>query len=176
MLWDFRDSSTVKATRILHRCLPPYVISFHRLAPKALFPVTGLRLIQSAFWGRGISPSHIQDWPSIWSLERANIRHTKTETKVSHTVECICDSLRIVNAVGFSAKTFLLLHKLFTFCAYFSHLSVIQPTPVVSPSKAWGCGCSLSLILDSNPSEDIDVCLWYALCVVRYNSINRANY
>jgi len=132
-LCDFRNSSTVKATRILHRCLQPYVIGFHRFAPKTLFRVTSLRLIQSAFCGGGISPSHIQDWLIIWSLERANIRHTKTETKISHTVQRVCDPLRIGNAAGFCVSTALLSHKLFTFCAYFSRISLTQPTPVASP-------------------------------------------
>jgi hypothetical protein len=117
--------------------------------------------------GKKISTSHFQDWLSIWSLERANFRHTKTETKVSHTVQRICNPLLIGNAAVFSASTALLLHKLFTFCAYFSRLSVIHPTPVVSPSKAWDCGLSLSLILGSNPSGDINVCLWCVLCVIR---------
>jgi len=94
-----------------------------------------------------LSPSHIQDWLSIWSLERANIRHTKTETKVSHTVQRICGPLRIGNTAGFSSSSALLLHKLFAFCAYFSRLSVTQPTKVVSPSKAWECGRPLSMIL-----------------------------
>jgi len=113
--------------------------------------------------GKKFSPSHIQDWLSIWSLERANILRAKRETKVSHTVQRICDPLRFGSAAGFSASTAVLLHKLFIFCAYFSRLSVTQPTPVVSPSKAWDCGRSLSLILGSNPAGNIDVCLWYVL-------------
>lgn len=54
----------------------------------------------------------------------------KNGDKVSHTVSNL---LRIGNAAGFSVSTAVLLHKLFTFCAYFSRISVTQPTPVASP-------------------------------------------
>lgn len=56
---------------------------------------------------------------------------TKTETKVSHTVQRICGPLRIGNAAGLSPSSALLLHNFFAFCAYFSRLSVTQPTKVV---------------------------------------------
>jgi len=48
----------------------------------------------------------------------------KTATKVSHTVQRVCDPLRIGIAAGFSVSTALLLRKLFTFCAYFSRIAV----------------------------------------------------
>ena len=86
-----------------------------------------------------VSPSHIEDGRSIWSLERANTRHTKTTTKIRHTVQRIWDPFRTGNAAGFSANTSIFLHKLFTLRSYFTPLSVTQPTPVAPRSKAWVC-------------------------------------
>jgi hypothetical protein len=72
------------------------------------------------------SPSPIQVLHSIWSPEHVNTRHTKTDAKVSHTVQHICDLLWIGNGAGFSARTLFFLHKLFTFAVYFMHLSITQ--------------------------------------------------
>ena len=40
------------------------------------------------------------------------------------------------------------------------------PIPVAARYKAWVCGHSLAGIAGSNPTDDIDVCLSWVLCVV----------
>jgi hypothetical protein len=47
--------------------------------------------------------------------------------------------------------------------------------PVAAKFKAWVCGRSLTVIADSNPAGDMDVCLLRVLCVVRQRSLLRAD-
>jgi len=47
--------------------------------------------------------------------------------------------------------------------------------PVVARSKAWARGHSLSGIAGSNPGADVDVCLLWLWCVVRWKSLQRAD-
>jgi hypothetical protein len=51
---------------------------------------------------------------------------------------------------------------------------VYVPVPRVVWSKAWVCGRSLTRIVGSNPTGDMDVCLLWVLCVVRQRSLRRA--
>ena len=51
------------------------------------------------------------------------------------------------------------------FCAFnrfYLNMSASRhmPIPVASRSQAWFCGCSLAGVMGSNPSEDMDVCLF----------------
>ena len=43
--------------------------------------------------------------------------------------------------------------------------------PVAAQSKAWFCVRSLARIVGSNPARDMDVCLLWVLCAVRYRSL-----
>jgi hypothetical protein len=40
--------------------------------------------------------------------------------------------------------------------------------PLAARSEAWVCGRSLAEIPGLNPAGDMDVCLFWVLCVVRY--------
>jgi len=45
------------------------------------------------------------------------------------------------------------------------------PIPVAARSKAWVFVCSLAVNAGSNPTGDMDVCLSWVLCVVRWRSL-----
>jgi len=47
---------------------------------------------------------------------------------------------------------------------------------VAARSKAWVCGLSLAVNVDSNPAEGMDICLLLVLCFVRYRSLRRADH
>jgi len=51
----------------------------------------------------------------------------------------------------------------------------MAPIPVVAPSKAWVCGRSLDGIAGSNTTGGIDICLLWALCVVRQRLLRPAD-
>jgi hypothetical protein len=54
--------------------------------------------------------------------------------------------------------------------------NICSPTiPVAARSKAWVYGRSLAGIVGSNPAGDMDVCLFWMLCVVRDTSLRRAD-
>jgi hypothetical protein len=48
--------------------------------------------------------------------------------------------------------------------------------PLAVRSKAWVWGRSIAGLEDSNPAEDMDVCLLWVLCVVADRSLRRANH
>jgi len=50
------------------------------------------------------------------------------------------------------------------------------PVPVAARSKAWVCRRSPAVIMGSNPTEGVDVCLLWVLCFVRYRSVFRADH
>jgi len=51
----------------------------------------------------------------------------------------------------------------------------IVPVPVAARSKAWVYNRSLAGIVGSNPTEGMDVCLFWVLYVVRCRSLRRAD-
>jgi hypothetical protein len=53
---------------------------------------------------------------------------------------------------------------------------ISQQIPVAARSKAWICGRSFAGVVGSNPSENMDVCLLWVLCVVRDRSLRRADH
>jgi len=48
--------------------------------------------------------------------------------------------------------------------------------PVAALSKAWVCGRSLAGIKGPNPAIEMDICLLWALCVVRQRAMRQAAY
>jgi hypothetical protein len=48
--------------------------------------------------------------------------------------------------------------------------------PKAASSKAWVCGRSFAGTTGSNPTDDIDVCLFRALCVVKKRTMRRADH
>ena len=44
---------------------------------------------------------------------------------------------------------------------------IVSPVPVAARSKAWVYGRSPAEIVSSNPTQGMDVCLLWLLCVVR---------
>jgi len=48
-----------------------------------------------------------------------------------------------------------------------------MPIPAAKRSKVWVCGHSLAGIAGSNPAGDMNVCLFFMLCVVRYKFLRR---
>jgi hypothetical protein len=50
----------------------------------------------------------------------------------------------------------------------FRHINAATiPISVAARSKAWVCRCSLDGVVGLNPTEGMDVCLLWLLCVVR---------
>ena len=47
--------------------------------------------------------------------------------------------------------------------------------PMAARSKAWVYGCSLAGIWGSNPAGNMDVCLLWELCVVRWRFLRRTD-
>jgi len=52
-------------------------------------------------------------------------------------------------------------------CKHYDHCCASLPIPVATRSKAYVCGRSPAVIVSSNPSGVMDVCLLWVLCVVR---------
>ena len=55
----------------------------------------------------------------------------------------------------------------FNIRSYMGRFDPRKPIPVAARSKAWICGCSLAGIVGSNAARGMDLCLLWALCVVR---------
>ena len=55
------------------------------------------------------------------------------------------------------------------------HLVLTVPIPATARFKAWVCGRSLAGVTGSNTTRDMDVCLFWILCVVRWRSLREAD-
>ena len=53
---------------------------------------------------------------------------------------------------------------------------LFEPVPMAERSKASVCGLSSLEIVGSNPTGDLDVCLLWVLCAVRWRSLRRADH
>jgi len=52
----------------------------------------------------------------------------------------------------------------------------LKPNPALARFKGWVCGCSLAGIAGSNPTGGRNVCLLWALCVARQESLRRTDH
>jgi len=56
------------------------------------------------------------------------------------------------------------------------HLSAYGPISVAVQPMAWVFGRSLAAIAGSNPAGDMEVCLFWMLCVVKWWFLHRADH
>ena len=56
------------------------------------------------------------------------------------------------------------------------YIYIYMPVPVAARAKVWVCGRSPTEIVGSNSTGDMDVCLSWVLCVVKWRSLRRADH